>query len=163
IRERLTFLDYAPVCFTSAIKGQGIDDVFLTIDRVAAEARKRVPAHEVSRVIQESLTRRPVTLGGVHLTVQSASQVGIKPTAFRLDAAPPERRSAAASLTSVDGQSIRIPLADPVPPALPAEGAPPGWNLKEFTGRADVELTRVDGTLALRLRSEHSSFALYRD
>lgn len=75
----------------------------------------------------------------------------------------PDTRSAPASAASVDNRSIRIPLADPVPGSLPAEGTPPGWNLKEFSGRADVELTRIDGQLALRLRSGHSSFALYHD
>jgi hypothetical protein len=47
--------------------------------------------------------------------------------------------------------------------AAPAEGVPSGWAAKEFTGRAWVELVRDGGRLALKLRSEQSSFALYRD
>jgi Protein of unknown function (DUF3047) len=58
---------------------------------------------------------------------------------------------------------VRVPVADVVPWALPAEGVPAGWDLKEFAGKPEVELVRADGRLALRLRSESSSFALYRD
>jgi hypothetical protein len=58
---------------------------------------------------------------------------------------------------------VRVPVADVVPWALPAEGVPAGWDLKEFAGKPDIELVRADGRLALRLRSESSSFALYRD
>ena len=58
---------------------------------------------------------------------------------------------------------IRIPVADQVPWRLPFEGVPPGWELREFSGRADVEVVRVDGRVAARLRTEQGSFALYRD
>jgi len=58
---------------------------------------------------------------------------------------------------------IRIPVADQVPWRLPFEGVPPGWELREFAGRAEVEVVRVDGRVAARLRSEQGSFALYRD
>jgi hypothetical protein len=61
------------------------------------------------------------------------------------------------------GERIRVPLSDPVPPRLPAEGVPRGWQLKEFAGQASVELARSEGRLAVRLRSAHTSFALYRD
>ena len=58
---------------------------------------------------------------------------------------------------------IRIPVADQVPWRLPFEGVPPGWDLREFAGRADVEVVRVDGRVAARLRTDQASFALYRD
>jgi len=58
---------------------------------------------------------------------------------------------------------IWVPVADRVPFRLPAEGVPLGWTSKEFVGRAAVELVRDGTRLALRLRSDHSSFALYRD
>jgi hypothetical protein len=58
---------------------------------------------------------------------------------------------------------VRVPVADAIPWALPAEGVPAGWDLKEFAGKPDIELLRADGRLALRLRSESSSFVLYRD
>ncbi len=58
---------------------------------------------------------------------------------------------------------IRIRVSDRPPTRLPAEGIPAGWAAKEFVGHASVELVRDDARLALRLRSERSSFALYRD
>ena len=61
-----------------------------------------------------------------------------------------------------DGR-VRVPVADVVPGQLPADGVPTGWDLKEFVGKPDIELLRTDGRLALRLRSEGSAFALYRD
>ena len=38
-----------------------------------------------------------------------------------------------------------------------------GWTAKEFVGHASVELVRDEARLAVRLKSEQSSFALYRD
>jgi len=69
---------------------------------------------------------------------------------------------AQASVIARDGR-LEVPLADPVPWTLPADGTPAGWTLKEFVGQADVELRRTEGRLALRLRSDKSSFLLYRD
>jgi len=58
---------------------------------------------------------------------------------------------------------VRVPITDEVPGHLPASGVPLGWEVKEFTGDASVELVRNDGRVALRLRSEGTSFALHRD
>jgi GTP-binding protein len=82
LRERLSFLDYAPVCFTSATSGEGLRELFATIDRVAAQARRRVAAAEVTTVLQQALDRRPVSLRGVPLAIQSASQVAVSPPTF---------------------------------------------------------------------------------
>jgi hypothetical protein len=58
---------------------------------------------------------------------------------------------------------LRVRIADREPPRLPAEGVPAGWMVKEFAGPPAVELVRVDGRVAARLRSERGSFALHRD
>jgi GTP-binding protein len=84
VRERLPFLDYAPVCFTSAVSGDGLPDLFDAIDDVAAAARQRVPADDVTRVVRDALARRPVSVHGVPLTLQSASQVSVEPPTFAL-------------------------------------------------------------------------------
>ncbi len=82
LRDRLKFLDYAPVCFTSAIQGEGIRDLFATIDEVAAAAHRRVPASEVTATLKAALERRPISIRGVPLTMQSASQVSLNPPTF---------------------------------------------------------------------------------
>jgi GTP-binding protein len=82
LRDRLSFLDYAPVVFTSATRGEGIRELFETIDRVAAQARRRVSSAEVTGVLQQALGRRPVSVRGVPLVIQSASQVSTSPPTF---------------------------------------------------------------------------------
>jgi hypothetical protein len=62
-----------------------------------------------------------------------------------------------------DAEGLKIPMSDEPPPRVPLDGVPSGWELREFTGRAEVELTRGERALALRLRSSRTSFALYRD
>jgi GTP-binding protein len=84
IHDRLTFLDYAPVCFTSAVRGEGIADLFDAIDHVAREARRQVPAATVSEVVRNAVARRPISIRGVPLTVQSAAQVATNPPTFAL-------------------------------------------------------------------------------
>ena len=79
VRDRLPFIDYAPLCFTSATEGEGLRELFETIDRVAAQAQRRVPADEVTAVLRQALDRRPVSVGGMPLTIQSASQVSVGP------------------------------------------------------------------------------------
>jgi GTP-binding protein len=84
VRDRLPFLDYAPVCFTSALRGEGLIDLFRTIDEVATAARRRVPPGEVTAVVRDAIERRPITIRGVPLTLQAAAQVGIEPPTFAL-------------------------------------------------------------------------------
>src|SRR5207244_5908574 len=84
VRDRLPFLDYAPVCFTSATRAEGIPELFDTIDQVAAEARRRIPGNAVTEALRAAIARRPVSLRGDALTIQSASQVAIQPPTFAL-------------------------------------------------------------------------------
>jgi GTPase len=84
IRERLPFLDYAPICFTSATRAQGIADLFDAIDVVAAEARRRVPTGAATETLRQALVRRPFSIGGVPLTLQSANQVATGPPTFAM-------------------------------------------------------------------------------
>lgn len=77
--------------------------------------------------------------------------------------APPRATGGRVPEPDADGR-VLIPLADPVPSRMPATGVPAGWEMIEFAGRDPaIELARVDGRLALRLRSERNSFAVHRD
>ena len=84
IHDRLPFLDYAPVCFTSAARAEGLPELFDTIDAVAASAQRRISAVEVTTVLRDAVERRPISVGNVPLTVQSASQVSVNPPTFAL-------------------------------------------------------------------------------
>jgi GTPase len=84
IRDRLPFLDYAPVCFTSATRGEGLADLFETIDLVAAESQRRVAPGELLETLRRALERRPVSVSGDPLTIQSATQVSSAPPTFAI-------------------------------------------------------------------------------
>ncbi len=81
---------------------------------------------------------------------------------------PPARPTGAlaegVSLPTADAAGrVRVPVSDRPPANVPASGVPTGWELKEFVGESSVELVRGDSGLAIRLRSDKSSFALHRD
>jgi GTPase len=90
LRERLPFLDYAPVCFTSALRGEGLPDLFRTIDEVARAARQRVDTAEATAVVREAIDRRPITIQGAPLTLHSAQQVAVAPPTFALRVSHPD-------------------------------------------------------------------------
>lgn len=52
LRYALKFLNYAPVLFVSAAKGNGTDKIFPTLEKVAAERRKRVTTGEMNRFLK---------------------------------------------------------------------------------------------------------------
>ena len=90
VRERLSFLDYAPVCFTSAVRGEGVTDLFRTIDEVARQSRRRVGTAEATAAIREALERRPISVRGAPLTLHSAQQVSAAPPTFALRVSHPD-------------------------------------------------------------------------
>src|SRR5438128_986973 len=61
LRDRLPFLEHAPVCFTSAVRGEGVSDLFDTIDEVAAAFGRRVGTTEVTTTLRSAIERRPVS------------------------------------------------------------------------------------------------------
>jgi GTP-binding protein len=82
VRERLAFLDHAPVCFTSAVTGEGLAELLDLVRQVADAARHRVPAESIRDALKRAVARRPISVGGAPLTIQSATQVGIEPPTF---------------------------------------------------------------------------------
>ncbi len=90
LRERLPFLDYAPICFTSATEGQGVREIFETVDEVAAAAQRRVAPGEVTNVLRQAVERRPASVRGEALTVQSAAQVSAAPPTFAVKVNRPD-------------------------------------------------------------------------
>lgn len=68
--------------------------------------------------------------------------------------------AAAAGQPQEAGPAARI--LEKAPPALPLAGAPPGWEVREFSGKATVTVVRDEGAVALRLLSQGNSFAVTR-
>lgn len=69
----------------------------------------------------------------------------------------------APALQPVREDQVVVKIADEDPGKLPQTSPPPGWDLKEFSGQAQVEVVKDGARLALRLVSKQTSFALYRD
>jgi GTP-binding protein len=85
VRERLPFLAYAPVVFTSALQRTGLDQLFQTVERVATEYTKEVATAELNRVMSASLARRPPAgVRGRTLKVYYGTQIGVRPPTFLL-------------------------------------------------------------------------------
>src|SRR5262245_16965001 len=84
IYERLPFIEYAPVCFISATRRQGLGELFDQVDLVAREAQKRVPSGELLATVRQALERRPMSAQGVPLRVYSTQQVATAPPTIAL-------------------------------------------------------------------------------
>jgi GTP-binding protein len=52
LRYALKFLSYAPVLFISAANGKGTEKLFPTLEKVAAERRKRITTGEMNRFLK---------------------------------------------------------------------------------------------------------------
>jgi GTPase len=132
IRERLPFIDYAPVCFTSATQGEGVRELFEAVNQVAAEAQRRVTPAEVAAVVKQAVDRRPASLRGEPLTVQSAVQVSAAPPTFALKVNWPEEVHFSYQRYLI--RSLRL--------AFGFTGSPIRLSLRRATGRKPRRRTR---------------------
>ena len=62
VREHLWFLDYAPVIFTSAVTGAGVDRIFEVVKEVMAGRDLRIPTPQLNRWLQEAAESHPPPL-----------------------------------------------------------------------------------------------------
>ncbi len=74
-----------------------------------------------------------------------------------------QKQAVAATPRTGPGEQVVVKILDELPARLPLAGPPPGWELKEFAGRAQVDVVRDEGHVAFHLSSDRASFALYRD
>jgi len=85
LRERLPFLTHAPVVFTSARLGTGLETLFDTVERVAADYVKEISTGELNRVLSAATARRPPAgVRGRTLKLFYATQIGTRPPTFLL-------------------------------------------------------------------------------
>jgi len=83
VQQRLKFVDYAPVITLSAQTRQRITKVFDEIDKVMAEACRRVPTSELNRVFERLAARHePPLYRGKRVKYYYITQVSIKPPTF---------------------------------------------------------------------------------
>ncbi len=80
IRRDLFFLDFAPVAFTVASEGKGVERVLEAVQKVYADYVRQHKTSFVNRAVREVLKeRRPPTYRGKEVKVYYAFQEGIKP------------------------------------------------------------------------------------
>jgi GTP-binding protein len=85
VRERLFFLDYAPVIFTSAKTGFHLDRLLESIRYVASQLKQKVPTSILNRTLHDAIERRqPVSSAGHRLKFFYATQVRQSPPTFLL-------------------------------------------------------------------------------
>lgn len=63
---------------------------------------------------------------------------------------------------SGQGDQVIVKIVDESPATLPLVSPPPGWDLKEFSGRSQVEVVKEDNRFVFRLVSQRTSFEIGR-
>ncbi len=85
VQEKLFFLDYAPVIFTSAKSGFQLERLLEAVRYVAAQLKQKIPTAILNRTLQDSVERRqPVSSVGHRLKFYYATQVRQAPPTFLL-------------------------------------------------------------------------------
>jgi GTP-binding protein len=85
VQEKLFFLDYAPVIFTSALSGFQLDRLLEAVRYVAAQLQQKIPTSILNRTLQDAVERRqPISARGHRLKFFYATQVRSAPPTFLL-------------------------------------------------------------------------------
>ena len=85
VQEKLFFLDYAPVIFTSAKSGFHLDRLLEAVRYVAAQLQQKIPTAILNRTLNDAVERRqPVSAAGHRLKFFYATQVRQAPPTFLL-------------------------------------------------------------------------------
>jgi GTP-binding protein len=82
IRDRMKYLDYAPIVFISALKGQRLGNLLAAIAQVAAGRRTRVSTAEMNRFLQEVDLQRASVPSGKPFRIFYMTQAGVAPPTF---------------------------------------------------------------------------------
>lgn len=91
IKEKLRYLDYAPILHISALTGRGVAGIFQEVERLAEEREKKVATPLFNRVLQEAMeTHQLPTFRGQHIKIYYGTQSGVKPPTFLFFANNPE-------------------------------------------------------------------------
>jgi len=83
IKSHLKFVAYAPVLYTSAKFGQGVEEIIPQVHRVYGERQKRLSAAEVNDVVQQAVAAHNLPRrGSKQLKILRAAQTEINPPTF---------------------------------------------------------------------------------
>ncbi|MBN18674.1 MAG: ribosome biogenesis GTPase Der [Chloroflexi bacterium] len=83
IKNKFKFLDFAPICFTSGLNGQGLNDLINKVIDVNYEWNKTVPRYDLRRIIMTAIGNNPPSNSGKRLLkIHSVSQDKKAPPSF---------------------------------------------------------------------------------
>jgi GTP-binding protein len=82
IRRRMKYLDYAPIVFISALKGQQLGTLLRTIAQVAEARHQRIGTAEMNRFLQEVDFERATVPSGRPARVYYLTQAAVAPPTF---------------------------------------------------------------------------------
>ncbi len=84
VRERLKFLNYAPVVFISALTGSKVDELYAWIDRVARARRQRISTGELNRWLRNVDLGRGTSPSAHRVKIFYITQAASSPPTFIL-------------------------------------------------------------------------------
>ena len=94
VQERLHFMSYVPICFTSALTGEGIEGLLDTALSLWEERQKRVPYRELQYLLADAVSTHtpPSQRGNIRnrLRIRRVRQVGVNPPTFAFSVNDPK-------------------------------------------------------------------------
>lgn len=83
VREKLAYLSYAPIIFTSAMTKRGLKEIITKIDKIYDNATRRLTTSVLNNVIgQAMLMNQPPSDKGKRLKIYYSTQVAVLPPTF---------------------------------------------------------------------------------
>ena len=121
VRERLHFMPYVPVCFTSALTGEGVDDTLDTVLSLWQERQQRAPFRELQYLLADAVSSHaPPSQGGNirnRLRIRRVRQVGVNPPTLRVHGQRPQAAAFFVSALSGEPDSRAVRLSAHAPAA----------------------------------------------
>ena len=94
VQERLHFMSYVPICFTSALTGEGINELLDTAISLWEERQKRIPYRELQYLLADAVSAHtpPSQRGNIRnrLRIRRVRQVGVNPPTFAISVNDPK-------------------------------------------------------------------------
>jgi GTP-binding protein len=91
LRDKLKFLDYAPVRFISALEKKGVQQIFAAIHKVFRASQQRIPTGELNRFIEKVDWERTTYPGAKRPKIRYVTQASVGPPTFVFFTAGTER------------------------------------------------------------------------
>jgi GTP-binding protein len=91
VRQRLHFMPYVPICFTSALLGEGVENVMTVATDVYRERLRHIPPGKLHYALMDALAdHMPPSRKGKRLRINGVRQVDVNPPTFVFAVNDPE-------------------------------------------------------------------------